>query len=191
MCDNEVKTIAHSFGTSQDLETFFGVAWAIWYNRNQKVFENIDHSPAQVWNYARRLILDFKEASSLCCQNQQPVFLGWKAPPPGVFKINVDGATSADGRLSSIGVVIRDTKGDTIAALCKSLPDQYSSEETEIFVVENGVLLAKELELSQVYVESDALMVVQDIQAGNTNGSLGCNTHMPLFGVITFFFFYI
>ena len=87
------------------------------------------------------LFLISKKQSTLCCQNQQPVFLGWKAPPPGVFKINVDGATSADGRLSSIGVFIRDGKGDTIAALCKSLPGQYSSEETEILVVENGVLL--------------------------------------------------
>ena len=99
--------------------------------------------------------------------------LGWKGPPPGVFKINVDGATSADGRLSSIGVVIRDRKGNTIAAMCKTLPSQHSSEGTEILAVENGVLLAKELELSQIYIELDALMVVQDIQAGNTNGSLG------------------
>ncbi|XP_075635260.1 uncharacterized protein LOC142607601 [Castanea sativa] len=127
-------------------------------------------------NYVRKLILDFKEASTTCCQNQQPVFLVWKAPPLGVFKINVDGATLTDGRLSSIRVVIRDSKGDTIAALCKSLPVQYSSKETEILVVENGVLLAKELELSQVYIESDSLMVVQDIQVENTNGLLGCNT---------------
>ena len=65
-----------------------------------------------------------------------------------MFKINVDGATSADGKLSSIGVVIRDRKGDTIAAMCKTLPGQHSSEGTEILAVENGVLLAKQLELS-------------------------------------------
>ena len=49
--------------------------------------------------------------------------------------------------------------------------------------------LAKDLELSQVYIESDALMVVQDIQAGNTNGSLGCNTPTyPYLELLHFFF---
>ena len=30
-------------GTSQDIETFFLTAWSIWYNRNQKVFEDSCH----------------------------------------------------------------------------------------------------------------------------------------------------
>ena len=52
--------------------------------------------------------------------------------------------------------------------------------------------LAKDLELSQVYIESDALMVVQDIQAGNTNGSLGCNTpHTLIWSYYIFFLLYI
>ena len=70
-----------------------------------------------------------------------------KAPPVGMYKINVDGATSEDGRPSSIGMIIRDSKSETIAAMCMSLPGQYTSLETETIVVEKGVLLAKEMGL--------------------------------------------
>ena len=27
-------------GTNRDLEVFFGVAWSVWYNRNQVAFES-------------------------------------------------------------------------------------------------------------------------------------------------------
>ncbi|KAL0013928.1 hypothetical protein SO802_000997 [Lithocarpus litseifolius] len=45
--------------------------------------------------------------------------------------------------------------------------------ETEIFALENGILLAKEMQLSQITIESDALSVVQDLQNKETNGSVG------------------
>ena len=74
------------------------------------------------------------------------------APPPKFHKINVDGASSDDGRMSSIGVIIRNSKGDADAALSKTLSGQYTSLETEFIALENGVLLAKELELSKSFL---------------------------------------
>ena len=48
----------------------------------------------------------------------------------GMYKINVDGATSEDGRPLSIGVIIRDSRSETILAMSLSLPGQYTSLET-------------------------------------------------------------
>ena len=45
--------------------------------------------------------------------------------------------------------------------------------ETEIIALENEILLAKVMGLTQVIFESDALTVVQDLQAKETNGSSG------------------
>ena len=36
--------------------------------------------------------------------------VSWKKPQVGFFKINTDGATTDDGRWSSIGVIIRDSR---------------------------------------------------------------------------------
>lgn len=47
-----------------------------------------------------------------------------------------------------VNVVIRNSKGEPIAELCKLLPRQFSSLEIEIIALENGILLAKEMELT-------------------------------------------
>ena len=93
--------------------------------------------------------------------------------PSDFHKINVDGASSDDGKRSSIGVVIRNCKGEAVAALSKMLPGQYTSLEIEFIALQEGVLLARELELSQVIMESDSLIAIQSLQALNTEGGLG------------------
>ena len=95
--------------TSQDLELFFGIAWAIWYDRNKIVHESSSQFSDHIWSYARKYIIEFKSASVACSQQLAQTEEKWIAPPPGVFKINVDGATSKNERNSSVGVVIRDT----------------------------------------------------------------------------------
>lgn len=56
-------------GTTQDLKIFFVTAWSIWYSRNQKVFEDTNCSPEQVWSFTRALKWDYKEAGALCNQS--------------------------------------------------------------------------------------------------------------------------
>ncbi|KAK9985835.1 hypothetical protein SO802_030786 [Lithocarpus litseifolius] len=59
------------------------------------------------------------------------------------------------------------------AAWCKYLQGQYSVTETEALAVECGVLLARDMELSHIIIESDALAAIQGILAAETEGSLG------------------
>ena len=159
---------------TQDLETLFVTSWSIWYNRNQKVFEDASHSPDQVWFYAATTRYDYRKATALCNQNQTSNVGRWEAPPSGMCKVNVDGAVSGDGGLSSVGVIIRNNKGEAITALCKLLLGQYSSlEKKKSIALENGILLAKVMELTQVIFESNALTVIQDFQVKETNGSSG------------------
>ena len=47
-----------------------------------------------------------------------------------------------------------------VAALCRVLLDCFSVDETEVLAIEAGILLARELDLHQVIVESDSLSVV-------------------------------
>ena len=93
--------------------------------------------------------------------------------PLGCSRSMWDGATSGDGNPSSIGVIIRDNRDETITALCMSLNGQYPSLETEVIALEKGVLLAKEMELQQIMLETDALTVVQSLLAGDKEGDLG------------------
>ena len=137
-------------GADQDLEIFFVTSRAIQYNRNQKVFEDVCNLAAQIWCITNTIRWEFKEVARLCLQRQNNEASGWRAPPSGMYKINVDGATSNDGRPSSVGVIIRDSKGKPVATLNKVLQGQYSGLESEIVALENGILLVKEMSLSQV-----------------------------------------
>lgn len=53
-------------GNLKDLEILFVVVWAIWHNRNLRVFESVCQGVEQIWNYAVSLIFDFKEAEKFC-----------------------------------------------------------------------------------------------------------------------------
>ena len=91
----------------------------------------------------------------------------------GFFKINVDGATSECGKNSSVGVVILDAAGDFVAACCKYFQGRYLVEEVEGLAMECGLLLAKELMLSQVILESDSMAAVSGVLDGNIGGCVG------------------
>ena len=109
-------------GALHDLELFFVTAWSLWCSRNLKVFEAEVQTPGQGWSFARRIIQDYKEASNLCNCGTVSDIPKWRAPPVGMYKITVDGATSEDGRPLNIGVIIRDSRSETILAMCLSLP---------------------------------------------------------------------
>ena len=91
----------------------------------------------------------------------------------GFFKINVDGATTGFEGRSTVGVVVRDSRGMLVAAACKVLNGNYSAAVTEAFVVFEGVRLAMELELQQVIVESDSTGVVEAFNESNCNDEFG------------------
>ena len=73
--------------------------------------------------------------------------------------------------LSSVGVVIRDCKGCVVAILYKPLQACFPAELTEITALEHGVLLAQELQLSRVIIESNSLNAIQAINDRATGNS--------------------
>ena len=161
------------YGTPSDLECFFLVAWAIWQNRNTIVHEFTCQFPKQIWNFAANFNFQLKSSLLDCPQNLSQSEGKWLAPSPGVFKINVDGATYEDSRNSSVGVVIRDAAGKVHVACCKYLQGQYSVEEVEALAMECGLLLAKEYMLPNIVLESDALNAVVSVSTAVTSGCLG------------------
>lgn len=83
-----------NFGTVQDLEVLFSTAWFIWYNGNQVIHE-ANFSPAlRIWESAQRLVQDFINVNSNSPLHIFPSQPGWTTPSCGLFKVNVDGATS-------------------------------------------------------------------------------------------------
>ncbi|XP_075659049.1 uncharacterized protein LOC142628904 [Castanea sativa] len=103
--------------------------------------------PNQVWQMAKSSADDFVCSASWDLSQPRALPTSWVPPPTGVHKINVDGASPNVESFSSVGVVIRDCMGQVVAALCKPLQACFPAELTEIMALEQGILLAMELQL--------------------------------------------
>ena len=136
----------------------------MWYNRNKLLHGENGLPPQQILEMAKSIVEDYREAFSLVSPSLPSAQECWAGPPPGFLKVNVDGASSIDGNdISSIGVIIRDDLGRIVVALCKALPVHYPAELTEFFALEYKVLLAQDLNISNVIFESDAASVISSV----------------------------
>ena len=172
---NIVDVVFHiiSNGSPRDLEVFFVTAWYIWYNRNQIVFEATSLLLGQIWDFALRLAKDFKGVLTPTVLQQGCQATHWSLPPPGFHKVQVDGAVSLDCLTSSIGVIIWDSSGHITAALSKPLPAHYSPDTTEAIALENGIILAHEMNIPCVMLELDSLSTMQSVNAKKNDSPLG------------------
>ncbi|XP_023912876.1 uncharacterized protein LOC112024482 [Quercus suber] len=98
------------------------------------------------------------------------------SPPPGTFKINVDGAASHDSSPSSIGITIRDSSGHVFSAMSKVLPGCYQADTVEAIALEQGIL-ALEMNITRAAFESDALTIMESLNAKKIGGPLGHILH--------------
>ena len=98
------------------------------------------------------------------------VQVGWSRPPVGVFKVNFDTALFENIGSASIGVAIRDSDGEIIAALSQRILLPFSVEMAEAMAARRALLFAQELSLYKVMMEGDCLRVVSAL-----NSSVSCN----------------
>ena len=93
----------------------------------------------------------------------------------------MDGATSDDERNSSVGVVIRDSnESDYQSQLAWARPFQVTTwfrRQKLLLWMDAGILLALEMELRQIILESDSLTVDQGVLSNETSEEAGHLIH--------------
>ena len=70
-------------------------------------------------------------------------------------------------------MIIKDCFGHVVVALSKYLLGRFAVDQVEALAMEQGILLAQELHLPRIILESDALTVIQALNDNSTGSELG------------------
>ncbi|XP_042983291.1 uncharacterized protein LOC122312694 [Carya illinoinensis] len=155
------------------LDLFFIICWTCWYRRNMKMFENKAMSIDAILGNALAMQKSYKELKNKpisIIRNQYK----WELPPPGVFKLNVDGAFSSSGSVAGIGAIVRDSKGEVIMSAAKKECSAMIVVEVEALAIIRGLQFCIHLGISNLVIESDSQLVVTEFnQQGPSKATFG------------------
>ena len=95
--------------------------------------------------------------------NHGPVQQTWQPPPETFFKLNFDGACFDEGAASGYGAVIRNEKGDVMAALAVRGGAVHDSEEVEVMACRKALEFAIDAGFTEIVLEGDNALVMKMI----------------------------
>jgi ribonuclease HI len=96
-----------------------------------------------------------------------PNIIRWEAPPPELFKVNWDVAFSQGDKQMGVGVIIRDWKGEVIAALSQPVMATYDPVSAESMAALRAVEFCSEVGINDFILEGDSLLVVKAVNESN------------------------
>ncbi|KAB2605937.1 S ribonuclease [Pyrus ussuriensis x Pyrus communis] len=138
--------------------------WGIWKERNSFLWNGRALNQveivckSQAWLQEFRKWHDSKKGSSRTTTHK------WEKPTVGWVKCNFDGAWDDLGQRGGVGVVVRDEKGDFVAATALQFRGISSAILAEIMAARAAVLFARNMGVSQMVVQEDAMMVINALQ---------------------------
>ncbi|XP_040988934.1 uncharacterized protein LOC121236549 [Juglans microcarpa x Juglans regia] len=163
------EVVEHVIATlsEEDVELFACIAYHVWRRRNIFLFEGKFENPSRLAQAALQLTKDFKEAND---SKQTGVDPGrpigtnsWSPPPMNVYKANRDALVDRVHNRMGVGVVIRNWEGLVTATLRSSRSLFPDVKLAEAMAALRAVLFCKQLGISRLLLEVDALNVVNDI----------------------------
>ena len=91
----------------------------------------------------------------------------WRPPLGEMYKTNFDGVVFAESREARIGVVIRNSNGEVVAALSEKIPYPDSMEVLEVLAVRRAAQFAVEVGICQSVFEGDSEVVCKALKAAD------------------------
>ncbi|KAF5458623.1 hypothetical protein F2P56_022640 [Juglans regia] len=141
----------------------------MWRRRNVFLFEGKFENPSRIVQAALQSTKDFKEANDRVKVDLtigRPTGLTtWRPPPLNIYKANWDASVDRVHSRMGVGVVIRNWEGRVTATLRSSRCIFPDAKLAEAMVALRAILLCKQIGISRVMLEGDALNVVKDINS--------------------------
>ena len=91
----------------------------------------------------------------------------WKPPEGAVVKANFNGAMFAESDQAGIGVVVKNNRGQVVAAIAEKIAKPESAEVLEVLAARRAVQFVLELGFAHSMFEGDAATVIKALTDGN------------------------
>lgn len=162
----DVVQRAFELGTREQCTLLGLMCWSIWNRRNLLVLERINTSVFGIKTAAMNMFSDWKIAQEQQFaagdgRGVQLVVKKWEKPPDGWVKINVDAAIFADIESVGLGIVVRGSNGQFIAAKSCRREGLFPPREAEALALQNALLWLKEEGHKNCIFETDSQVLVR------------------------------
>ncbi|XP_021836918.2 uncharacterized protein [Spinacia oleracea] len=155
----------------EELKRIAAIAWAIWYCRNKRVYDNEQTNCPMVAASFVKMVEEhgtyIKNISSYRRPTMPISAMTWSCPPRGMVKINVDAHVTAT--YAGLGVVVRDEVGKLMLIATKRVNGGLMPDAAEAMAARYGAVIARRFGYTNVWLEGDALAVAKAVDA-NTKG---------------------
>lgn len=140
--------------------------WFMWCSRNDYIFRGKPINQEYIWSQRLQFQIFTEEGKTI----KVPLRISWEPPPLGWFKLNIDGASLNNPGMAGIGGVIRNHKGEFVAAFAKNI-GIATNNKAELWALKQGLKIVIELEISNVIIETDSSFLFSCIRSSGTSHS--------------------
>ena len=89
----------------------------------------------------------------------------WQPPSPDVYKLNFDAVVFSGLERTGIGAVIRNDKGEVMAAMFAIGPSAENSEEVELLACRRSLEFVVDAGFTSLIIEGDNVNIIQAISS--------------------------
>ena len=97
-----------------------------------------------------------------------PRVVGWSPSPSARYKVNFHGEVFSSQKCAGVGVMIRDSNGQVIAALSRKLNAPLGALEVEAKAFDVGLEFARDVGVQDFILEGDSLVVYNALYGFST-----------------------
>lgn len=161
-----------------EMELFLVQAWLIWNQRSTVVHGGCYHDPVGLNKRAVALMEEYRQsqvhfrtapATQAAGVVLQSDGLAWEPPPSSVFKLNFDVAIFKELDRSGFRAVVRNDKGEAMAAMSAISPAVRSSDEAELLACRKAIEFARDAGFLELVIEGDNVNAITAISTNVAN----------------------
>jgi ribonuclease HI len=138
-------------------ESIAVTCWYLWWQRRELVKEESVTGPTFTTFAISALTANFAAASSSKAIEKD---IKWKKPGSGFYKLNTDASYHDNGE-GSVGMVLRNDRGEALAGYGCPISNVISAAVAEAQAVQKGLVFLDQLRVEKVVLESDSLEIIQ------------------------------